>query len=94
MSVAVFYLGARVYRYAAIMLYSILGNQTARYTGICWAKADEIAWNNMYEKLKPRPIPSERPIPPFVFFDDNEPNLIAAKELEKKYNIKVQTVKV
>lgn len=30
----------------------------------------------------------------FVFFDDNEPNLISAKGLEKKFNIKVQTVKV
>ena len=30
----------------------------------------------------------------FIFFDDNEPNLKAAKKLEKEYNIKVQTVKV
>ena len=30
----------------------------------------------------------------FVFFDDNEPNLIAAKALEKLFHIKVQTVKV
>jgi hypothetical protein len=30
----------------------------------------------------------------FIFFDDNEPNLKAAKRLEKQYNIKVQTVKV
>lgn len=30
----------------------------------------------------------------FIFFDDNEPNLESAKKLEKKYNIKVQTVKV
>lgn len=30
----------------------------------------------------------------FIFFDDNEPNLEAAKKLEKQYNIKVQTVKV
>lgn len=30
----------------------------------------------------------------FIFFDDNEPNLRAAKQLESKYNIKVQTVKV
>jgi FMN phosphatase YigB (HAD superfamily) len=30
----------------------------------------------------------------FIFFDDNEPNLNAAKELEHKYNIVVQTVKV
>jgi FMN phosphatase YigB (HAD superfamily) len=30
----------------------------------------------------------------FIFFDDNEPNLRAAKKLEKAYNIKVQTVKV
>lgn len=30
----------------------------------------------------------------FVFFDDNEPNLNAAKKLEKEYHIKVQTVKV
>ena len=30
----------------------------------------------------------------FIFFDDNEPNLQAAKKLEKIYNIKVQTVKV
>lgn len=30
----------------------------------------------------------------FVFFDDNEPNLIAAKALEKRFPIKVQTVKV
>ena len=30
----------------------------------------------------------------FIFFDDNEPNLQAAKKLEKNYNIKVQTVKV
>lgn len=29
----------------------------------------------------------------FIFFDDNEGNLKAAKELESKYNIKVQTVK-
>lgn len=30
----------------------------------------------------------------FIFFDDNEPNLKAAKRLEDSYNIKVQTVKV
>lgn len=30
----------------------------------------------------------------FIFFDDNEPNLESAKKLEKKYNIKVQAVKV
>lgn len=30
----------------------------------------------------------------FVFFDDNEPNLKAAKQLEKEYGITVQTVKV
>lgn len=30
----------------------------------------------------------------FVFFDDNDPNLKAAKQLEKTYNITVQTVKV
>lgn len=30
----------------------------------------------------------------FIFFDDNEPNLKAAKALENDYNIKVQTVKV
>lgn len=30
----------------------------------------------------------------FIFFDDNEPNLRAAKQLEKEYDIKVQTVKV
>ena len=30
----------------------------------------------------------------FIFFDDNEPNLQAAKKLEKNYDIKVQTVKV
>ena len=30
----------------------------------------------------------------FIFFDDNEPNLISAKELEKTLDIKVQTVKV
>lgn len=30
----------------------------------------------------------------FIFFDDNEPNLEAAKSLEKTCNIKVQTVKV
>lgn len=30
----------------------------------------------------------------FIFFDDNEPNLNAAKKLEKEYHIKVQTVKV
>lgn len=30
----------------------------------------------------------------FIFFDDNEPNLRAAKQLESEYNIKVQTVKV
>ena len=30
----------------------------------------------------------------FIFFDDNEANLRSAKELERKYNIKVQTVKV
>jgi hypothetical protein len=30
----------------------------------------------------------------FIFFDDNEPNLRAAKNLERTYNIKVQTVKV
>ena len=30
----------------------------------------------------------------FIFFDDNEPNLQAAKKLERQYNIKVQTVKV
>ena len=30
----------------------------------------------------------------FIFFDDNEPNLKAAKKLEYGYNIKVQTVKV
>ena len=30
----------------------------------------------------------------FIFFDDNEPNLRSAKELEKRLNIKVTTVKV
>lgn len=30
----------------------------------------------------------------FIFFDDNEANLKSAKELEKKYRITVQTVKV
>jgi FMN phosphatase YigB (HAD superfamily) len=30
----------------------------------------------------------------FIFFDDNEPNLIAAKKLENKYDITVKTVKV
>ena len=30
----------------------------------------------------------------FIFFDDNEPNLKAAKKLENDYHIKVQTVKV
>ena len=30
----------------------------------------------------------------FIFFDDNEPNLRSAKELEKQMNIRVMTVKV
>ena len=48
------------------------GNQTANATGMCSAKADDMVWNRMYEKLSPRPIPNDNPIPPFRFLDDSE----------------------
>ena len=53
-------------------LYMMLGNHTARTTGTCSAKAEDMAWNNIYEKLSPNPIPNDNPIPPLVFFDESE----------------------
>ena len=53
-------------------LYMMFGSHTATTTGICSANADEIAWKSIYEKLSPNPIPSDSPIPPFVFFDESE----------------------
>lgn len=57
-------------------LYKILGNHTATATGIWSAKADDIVWKSMYEKLNPKPIPSDNPIPPLVFFDDSDAPMI------------------
>ena len=57
-------------------VYRIFGIQTANITGICSAKADETVWNIMYEKLSPRPIPSDIPIPPLRFLDESEAPII------------------
>ena len=55
-------------------LYSILGNHTAMTTGVfpLSANVDDMVWKRMYEKLSPKPIPSDNPMPPFVFFDESE----------------------
>ena len=57
-------------------LYTMFGSHTAIYTGICSAKAEEIVWKRMYEKLNPKPIPSDKPIPPFVFFEESDAPII------------------
>ena len=54
----------------------ILGNQAAKAIGICSAKADEIPWNRMYEKLSASPIPNDNPIPPFAFLEDSDTPII------------------
>ena len=40
--------------------------------GIWSAKADDIPWKRMYEKLSARPIPNDSPMPPFAFRDESE----------------------
>ena len=51
---------------------SMLGSHMASATGICSANAEDIVWKSMYEKLSPRPIPSESPMPPFFFLEESE----------------------
>ena len=43
---------------------------------MCSAKADEIVWKRIYEKLSAKPIPNERPIPPFLFLDESDAPII------------------
>ena len=50
----------------------MLGIQTAKATGMCSAKADAIVWKSMYEKLNPRPIPSDSPMPPLRLRDERD----------------------
>ena len=50
----------------------MLGIQTAKATGMCSAKADDIVWKSMYEKLNPRPIPSDSPMPPLRLRDERD----------------------
>ena len=63
----------------------MLGNHTAIYTGICSAKADDIVWKRMYEKLNPKPIPNDIPMPPLVFLDESDAPMMvrinAAKDI-------------
>ena len=50
----------------------MLGIHTANATGMCSAKADDIVWKSIYEKLNPRPIPSDSPMPPLRLRDDRD----------------------
>ena len=50
----------------------MLGSHAASAIGMWSAKADDMLWKSMYEKLSARPIPNDRPIPPFDFLDESE----------------------
>ena len=73
----------------AIPLNTMLGNHTARDTGICSAKAEDTVWNRMYEKLNPKPIPRDIPIPPLVFFEDSEAPIIVKMNAAKDIAIRL-----
>ena len=67
----------------------MFGSHTANATGMCSAKADEIVWNKMYEKLNASPIPNESPIPPFLFLDESEAPMIVIMNAAKDIAIRL-----
>ena len=58
----------------AIIIYNILGSQTANLGDISplVAKVDDIVENMIYVKLNINPIPMFTPIPPFTFRDESD----------------------
>ena len=59
-------------------VYTILGIQTATI-GLTYpliAKVDVTVINRIYEKLKAKPIPMFRPIPPFTFLEEREAPMV------------------
>ena len=58
----------------AMKVYKILGIQAATIglTYPLMAKVDVIVINKMYEKLRAKPIPIFKPIPPLTFLEERE----------------------
>ena len=67
----------------------MFGSQAASAMGICSAKADEILWNTMYEKLSARPIPNDSPMPPFAFREESETPMIVRMNAAKDIAIRL-----
>ena len=61
----------------------MFGSQAESTMGIWSAKADEILWNTMYEKLSARPIPNDNPIPPFAFLEESETPMTVRRNAAK-----------
>ena len=54
----------------------MFGSQAASAMGIWSAKADDIPWNRIYEKLNASPIPNDNPMLPFDFLDESDTPII------------------
>ena len=68
-----------------MMVYRMFGIHTATIGGVFpfTAKVDDTVWKRMYEKLKPRPTPKLRPMPPLVFLQERVSPMVVRMKAAK-----------